>query len=492
MSLNELTITQARDGLRKKEFSSEEITRACIERIKRVDETIHSYLSVFSDSALNAAREVDKKIKDGESLSDIAGIPIAMKDNMCVKGEVASAASKILSPYRASYDATVVSKLKNARAVFLGRTNMDEFAMGSSTENSAFGATRNPFDAERVPGGSSGGSAAAVAAHECIAALGSDTGGSIRQPAAFCGIVGLKPTYGAVSRHGLLAMASSLDQIGPLTKTVADSKILFDAICGKDIFDSTTVEKKNQESRITNQGGGIQGLKIGVPKEYFDKGLDPRIADSVHRAIEQLVSAGAEMVDISLPHSPYALATYYIIMSAEVSANLARYDGIRYGYSVENESDHATKLYDIYANSRGKGFGAEVKRRVMLGTYVLSAGYYDAYYLKAQKVRRLIHDDFKKAFEKVDVIIGPTSPMLPFRFGERVHDPLSMYIADVYTVAVNLAGVPAISAPFGKISEKNSKGLEVLFPAGVQIIGKWFDENALFEVAGHLEKNRHN
>ncbi|MEK7636635.1 MAG: Asp-tRNA(Asn)/Glu-tRNA(Gln) amidotransferase subunit GatA [Patescibacteria group bacterium] len=483
MNLNELTLAHARDGLRKKEFSSEEITRACIERIKDTDEIIHSYLSVFSDSALCVAREVDKKIRDGEFLSDVAGIPIAIKDNMCMKGESASAASKILAPYRASYDATVISKLKNARAVFIGRTNMDEFAMGSSTENSAFGATRNPLDAERVPGGSSGGSAAAVATHECIAALGSDTGGSIRQPAAFCGIIGLKPTYGAVSRHGLLAMASSLDQIGPLTKTVEDSKILFDAIRGKDVLDSTTVD-----SQIQNSEFKIQNLKVGVPKEYFDAGLDPRIADSVHRAIEQLVSAGAEIVDISLPHSPYALATYYIIMSAEVSANLARYDGIRYGYSVENESDNATKLYDIYANSRGKGFGAEVKRRIMLGTYVLSAGYYDAYYLKAQKVRRRIQDDFKKAFKKVDVIIGPTSPMLPFRFGERVADPLSMYIADVYTVAINLAGVPAMSVPFGKIIEKNSKGLDVAFPSGVQIIGKWFDENTLFEVAGHIEK----
>ena len=487
MDLNERTLAQTRDGLRKKEFSSEEVTRSCIERVTMTNADLGAYREVFSDTALSAARAVDTKIADGESLSDIAGIPLAIKDNLCIKGHSVSASSKILEPYRASYDAGVVTKLKMAHAVFLGRTNMDEFAMGSSTENSAFGATRNPIDAERVPGGSSGGSATAVGADLCIAALGSDTGGSIRQPAAFCGIVGLKPTYGAVSRHGLLAMASSLDQIGPLTKTVEDANILFGAITGKDEFDSTSVDVMNHESRITNHETSMKGLKIGVPKEYFDKGLDPRIGDAVHRAVQGLVQAGATAVDISLPHSPYALAAYYIIMSAEVSSNLARYDGIRYGFSTENESSNSAKLYDIYAGSRGRGFGTEVKRRVMLGTYVLSAGYYDAYYAKAQKVRRLIHEDFKKAFEVVDVIIGPTSPTLPFRFGERMNNPLSMYIADIYTVAINLAGVPAISVPFGAIEEKNSKGLSVHFPAGVQIIGKWFDENALFEVGQVIE-----
>lgn len=482
-NLNEYTLTQARDGLRKKEFSSRELTEACFARIKEADESMNAMRGVFMDSALAAADAVDTSFRDGEILPDVAGIPLALKDNMLVRGERVSASSKILEQYTAPYDATVVKKLKGQKAVLLGRTNMDEFAMGSSTENSAFGATRNPHDAERVPGGSSGGSAAAVAAHECIASLGSDTGGSIREPAAFCGIVGFKPTYGSVSRHGLIAMASSLDQIGPFAKTIADARILFSAIRGKDQFDSTTVKQEIHDSQFT-----IQGLKIGVPKEYFGKGLDPRIASAVHRTIEGLVKKGATVVDVSLPHSEYALAVYYIIMAAEVSANLARFDGIRYGYSVENDPEHLAKnLFEIYAKSRGHGFGPEVKRRIMLGTYALSAGYYDAYYAKAQKVRRLIQNDFKNAFASIDMIIGPTTPTLPFRFGEKASDPLAMYISDIYTVAINLAGVPALSMPCGAVMEKNSKGIDTALPVGIQLIGKWFDEETLFGVGEEIE-----
>lgn len=482
MKLNELTLIQAKEGLRKKDFSSRELTEACLGRIGEADDVIHAYLSLMKDSALAAAGDVDKKIADGDTLPDCAGIPLGIKDNILIKGERTTAGSKILEPYAASFDATVIRKLREQQSVFVGKCNMDEFAMGSSTENSAFGATRNPHDAERVPGGSSGGSAAAVAAHECIASLGSDTGGSIRQPASFCGVVGLKPTYGEVSRHGLIAMASSLDQIGPFTKTVGDARLLFHAIRGKDQFDSTTLEGAQPTKK------NIKGLKIGLPKEYFGKGLDPRVGDAVHRAVEKLVKQGAEIVHISLPYSEYALAAYYIIMSAEVSANLARFDGIRYGYSIENDpKEHAGNLYDIYAKSRERGFGAETKRRIMLGTFTLSAGYYDAYYARAQKVRRLIQDDFKKAFESVDVIIGPTSPTLPFRFGEKASDPLSMYMADIYTVAINLAGIPAMSMPCGMIQDTNSKGMDVLLPAGLQLIGKWFDEETLFTIGEAIE-----
>lgn len=480
--LNELTLQEARDGLQQKKFSSRELTESCLNRIKRSDNEIHAFLSVFHDTALQAADQADATRAQGGNTSDLNGIPLAIKDNILIHNFPATAASKILEPYKASYDAFVIRRLKEAGAVFLGKTNMDEFAMGSSTENSAYGATRNPHDAERVPGGSSGGSAAAVASNQCLAALGSDTGGSIRQPASFCGVVGLKPTYGSVSRHGLMAMASSLDQIGPLTKTVADAKILFSAIKGKDTLDSTTVENKPEipEQKTKN-------LRVGIPKEYFGKGLDSRVGDSVHRALEKLAKTGAELIDISLPHSVYALPTYYIIMAAEVSANLARFDGIRYGFSVESNIQTSHTLSDIYTKSRQLGFGMEVKRRVMLGTYVLSAGYYDAYYTKAQKVRRLIQNDFKESFQNVDVIVGPTSPTLPFRFGERAADPLSMYIADVYTVAINLAGVPALSMPCGFVSEKNSKDMDISLPVGLQIIGNWFNEESIFSVGEIIE-----
>ena len=486
-SLYELTIADVFKGLREKKFSSQEVTTACFSRIEEADPLIHSYLSVFRDSALEQAARADEKIAEGGSLSPLLGVPLAMKDNILIAGSVTTASSKILEQYVAPYDATVIQKLKAEGAVILGKTNMDEFAMGSSTENSAFGATRNPHDAERVPGGSSGGSAAAVAAHECIASLGSDTGGSIRQPASFCGVVGLKPTYGRVSRHGLMAMASSLDQIGPITKTVADSKILFEAIAGSDQLDSTTSNEAGTPEK------NLKGLRIGIPKEYFGEGLDSRVGDSVHRALEKLVVSGATLVDISLPHSDYALATYYIIMAAEVSANLARFDGIRYGYSTERDSlQKDSSLLSIYTQSRAGGFGREVKRRIMLGTYTLSSGYYDAYYAKAQKVRRLIQNDFKDAFSRVDVIAGPTSPILPFRFGERTRDPLSMYKADIYTVAINLSGIPALSVPCGTAEEKNSKGLSVKLPVGLQLIGPWFSEHTLFRVSEAVERNLQN
>jgi len=377
----------------------------------------------------------------------------------------------------------VINKLKDSGAVFLGKTNLDEFAMGSSTENSAFGPTKNPYDLTRVSGGSSGGSAAAVAADLCIFALGSDTGGSIRQPASFCGVVGLKPTYGRVSRYGLIAMASSLDQIGPITKNVYDAALVLNIIAGYDIMDSTTV-KKDVPDYTKNLEKPIKGLKIGVPKEYFKEGLDGQVKEVIRRAINRLQELGGEIIDISLPYSEYALATYYIIMSSEVSANLARYDGIRYGLSkIKDRKSKAKNLNEIYFKTRAEGFGKEVKRRIMLGTYALSAGYYDAYYKKAQQVRTLIKWDFENAFKKVDVIVGPTSPTVAFKLKEKINDPLSMYLSDIYTVAINLAGLPAISIPCGFV-KKDNKNL----PVGLQIIGKHFDEATILQVAYNYEK----
>ncbi len=474
--LEKLTISQANEGLKSKQFSATELTEAFLAQIEKREKDIHAYLTVTEDLALAQAEKIDEKISAGEEIGELAGIPCAIKDIILLEGVKCTAGSKILENYTAPYDATVIQKLKKAGAVFLGKTNMDEFAMGSSTENSAFGPTRNPRDLQRVPGGSSGGSAAAVAAEECIFSLGSDTGGSIRQPASFCGVVGLKPTYGAVSRFGLMAMASSLDQIGPFARNVKDCKIIFDAIKGRDPKDSTSaVLSQEVEWKLD-----IKDLKIGLPKEYFAKGIDPEVEKLIRRAIKKLADGGAQIKEISLPNSEYALACYYIIMPSEVSANLARYDGIKYGASATtNDQLPTTNLLDVYLKTRGHYFGAEPRRRIMLGTYTLSAGYYDAYYLKAQKVRTKILQDFQKVFEQVDVILTPTSPTPAFKIGEKVDDPIKMYLSDIYTVPINLAGLPALSMPCGNIGQ---------LPVGLQIIGKHFSEDLIFKVAQVFEK----
>jgi aspartyl-tRNA(Asn)/glutamyl-tRNA(Gln) amidotransferase subunit A len=477
MELVGLTISKIHQGLIKKEFSALEICQAYLEKIKKEDKEIKSFLTLTEDLAISQAKKIDEKISKNEEIPILAGVPCAIKDIILVEGIKCTAGSKILENYIAPYDATCIKKLKEEGAIILGKTNLDEFAMGSSTENSAFFPTKNPHDLSRVPGGSSGGSAAAVAANLCLFALGSDTCGSIRQPAAFCGVVGLKPTYGAVSRYGLIAMASSLDQIGPITKTVEDTKVVFKAIAGKDPLDSTSVEK-NFKSEISN----LKSIKIGLPKEYFAKGIDPEVKKIVLSAIQKYEKAGAKIEEISLPYSTHhSLATYYLIMPSEVSANLARYDGIKYGYSISNIQtfQHSNNLMDVYLKSRGEGFGKEVKRRIMLGTYALSAGYYDAYYLKAQKVRTLIIDNFKKAFEKFDFIMTPTTPTPAFKFGEKTKDPLSMYLSDIYMAAVSLAGLPAISIPCGKV--KN-------LPVGLQIIARPFEEEKILALAELFQK----
>ncbi|MBZ1345307.1 MAG: Asp-tRNA(Asn)/Glu-tRNA(Gln) amidotransferase subunit GatA [Candidatus Nealsonbacteria bacterium] len=474
MELTDLTIIQTHQGLIKKEFSVLDLIKVYLERIDRLDKKIGAFLSINQDLALSQAKKIDKLIIKKKEIPVLAGIPLAIKDNILVEGLKCTAGSKVLENYFAPYDATVIKKLKRQGAVILGKTNLDEFAMGSSTENSAFFPTKNPLDLKRVPGGSSGGSAAAVAANFCSYALGSDTGGSIRQPASFCGIVGLKPTYGAVSRYGLIAFASSLDQIGPITKTVEDAKIVFDAIKGKDELDSTSVqlsEKRKAKSEKIN----LKKIKIGIPKEYFIKGMDPEVEKIIKKAIKKYEDMGAKIEEVSLPHTEYALPCYYIIASSEVSANLAKYDGIKYGLSeAKSEKRRAKNLLDVYLRSREEGFGAEVKRRIMLGTYALSAGYYEDYYLRAQKVRNLVKNDFEKAFKIVDFILTPTCPTLPFKLGEKTIDPLTMYLSDIFTNPVNLAGLPAISLPGGKV-----KDLSV----GLQIIGQPFQENKILEVA---------
>lgn len=474
----QLTIETARELLAKCEVSSEELARAAIEAIAEKDTDIHAFLTIDEEGAFKQARAVDRKIAMKEPLAPLEGIPGAIKDNILVKGIVASAGSKILGDYVAPYDATVIEKLRNAGAVIVGKTNLDEFAMGSSTENSAFGPTKNPRDLSRVPGGSSGGSAAAVAAGEAVWAFGSDTGGSIRQPASFCGVVGLKTTYGAVSRYGLIAMASSLDQIGPFGKTVADVAMLFETIAGHDEMDATSspeADYRGLAEKIKSEKLEVRKLRVGVPKEYFDKGLDPSVAACVRNALGRLEALGAKVEEISLPHTALALPCYYIIQPAEVSANLARYDGIRYGLSK------GKGLEELYLETRGAGFGKEVKRRILLGTYVLSAGYYDAYYKKATEVRRLVRDDFTAAFKNVDVIATPTSPSVAFPLGARTDDPLEMYLADVYTVSVNLAGLPALSIPCGTVG-----GL----PVGMQLIGKHFDEMTILAAGAMLEEEK--
>ncbi len=452
-----LNIKQIQSRIRAKEISSKEIVKQFLDAIKQKDKDIHAYLEVGEETAIKQAEKIDAKIANGEEAGGLAGIPIAIKDNILVEGFKCTAGSKILENYNAPYDATVSAKLRKAGSIFLGKTNLDEFAMGSSTENSAFGPTKNPRYLNKVPGGSSGGSAAAVASGMCVAALGSDTGGSIRQPAAFCNVVGFKPTYGAVSRYGLIAMASSLDQIGPLANTVADARIMFEIIYGKDEFDATSIEI-NPKSEILNSKQ-IRNLKIGVPKEYFGEGIDMEIKDEVERAIKKYEENGAKIQEISLPHTEYGIAVYYVLMSSEVSSNLARYDGVRYGARV----------------ARQEGFGDEVKRRIMLGTHTLSSGYYDAYYLTAQKVRGLIKQDFDKAFSQVDVIMTPTAPTAPFKFGEKTKDPVSMYLSDIFTVGANLAGLPAISIP--------CKG-----NASFQIIGPQKSDYIILEVAQIYEE----
>ena len=474
MALNILTIREAHEGLSKKEFSCRELTQECFDRIEKIDGAVHAFLALTKELAFAKAEKVDEKISHGHDLLLMEGVPIAIKDNILVSGVQASAGSKILETYIASYNATVIDLLEKQGAVFLGKTNMDEFAMGSSTENSAFGPSKNPWDTSRVPGGSSGGSAVAVSADECIASLGSDTGGSIRQPAAFCGVTGLKPTYGSVSRFGLIALASSLDQIGPFGKTVEDVAVVFDAIKGADVRDSSSARSK-KESIMPALSRGVRGMKIGIPQEYFVEGMDADIQKCVEDGIEELKKLGAEIVPISLPHTTYALATYYVIMPAEASTNLSRFDGIRYGYSDPD----ARNLIEGYHKSRTKGFGAETKRRIMLGTYVLAAGYYDAYYKQAQKVRMLMTQDFRDAFLKVDCIVTPTSPAAPFQFGERSDDPLKMYLADVFTVSANIAGIPGMSVPCGFVSREGKE-----LPVGMQFLGKHFDEETIF-AAGH-------
>jgi aspartyl-tRNA(Asn)/glutamyl-tRNA(Gln) amidotransferase subunit A len=471
MKLNELTIKKAAQGMAKKEFSSLELTQAVFKYIKKNDPDVGAYLLLTEDSALATAKEIDERRGRGEVLGELAGIPVAIKDNILVRGVRCTAASKILENYIAPYDATVTTQLGEAGAVILGKTNLDEFAMGSSTENSAYQKTKNPRDLSRVPGGSSGGSVAAVAADEAIWALGSDTGGSIRQPASFCGVVGLKPTYGAVSRFGLMAMASSLDQIGPITKSVQDCQTVFGVLSLKDRLDSTSLGKK---SVVANPEIQMKKLRIGLPRQYFARGLDPGVEKLVRQAIKKFEDQGALVKEVSLPHSEYALACYYIIMASEVSANLARYDGIKYGLSLPGDN-----LLDVYLASRQKGFGDEVRRRIMLGTYTLSAGYYDAYYLKAQKVRTLIKQDFENAFKEVDLIMTPTAPTTAFAFGEKTQDPVKMYLSDIYTVPVNLAGVPALSLPCGEIN-----GL----PVGLQIIGPQWGEALIFGAAITIDK----
>jgi len=473
------SIRELHRQLIRKERSSLEITQEALDRIQALEPKVHSFLSVTSEEALEQARQVDAKIAAGEEIGLLAGIPIGIKDNMCTKGIRTTCASRILENFVPPYESTVTQKLKDAGAVMVGKTNLDEFAMGSSTENSAYQLTANPWDLERVPGGSSGGSAAAVASGECVVALGSDTGGSIRQPASFCGVVGMKPTYGLVSRYGLVAFASSLDQIGPFGQTVEDAAILLQAIAGYDPNDATSLKVeipdyvKSLKPDLQPRGR----LRIGIIKETFGEGLDPIVEEVVTKAIAQLQSLGAEIHVISCPRFRYGLPTYYIIAPSEASANLARYDGVKYGLRTPD----ADNLLSMYTKTRAAGFGKEVKRRIMLGTYTLSAGYYDAYYLKAQKVRTLIKQDFEAAFEKVDVLVCPTAPTTAFKAGEKTEDPLSMYLGDLMTIPVNLAGLPGMSVPCGF----DEKGL----PIGLQLIGKVLREDQLFQVAYAYEQS---
>jgi aspartyl-tRNA(Asn)/glutamyl-tRNA(Gln) amidotransferase subunit A len=477
MDLSTLTVAKARKALDAKEYSALELTNAYLENIAKKDGEIHAYLEVWVDSAREEAKKADELIAGGKAKA-LTGIPIAVKDNILIKGRIASAASKILENYRASYDATVIEKLRAEGAVFLGRTNMDEFAHGSSTENSAYGPSKNPHDTTRVPGGSSGGSAAAVAGDLALAALGSDTGGSIRQPAAHCGLVGLKPTYGSVSRFGLIAMGSSLDQIGPLTKTIEDAKIIFDAIRGHDAHDSTSLPAQAGLPDTTQVAK--QPKVLGVPRAFLKSGIEPDVLALFEATLEKLKKEGYEIRDVDMPSLPYGLAVYYIVMPAEVSTNLARFDGIRYGLSVPAEA-----IGEVYTKSRGQGFGPEARRRILLGTFVLSSGYADAYYRKARAVRSLIRQEFESAFKNVDAIVLPTTPSPAFKLGEKTSDPLAMYAEDIFSVPVNLAGVPAVSLPSGTV-EREGKQL----PVGFQIITPHLGEEALFALGAAVENSR--
>ena len=470
-NFTDLTISGLQDGFRRGDFTPVDVLRALEERIAAVDPTVGAYLSRDFDTAIAAAEKADINLPLG-------GVPIGIKDAINVLGESCTCASRILEGFRSPYDATVISRLRAAGAIPFGRMNMDEFAMGSSTENSAWKKTRNPWDPERIPGGSSGGSAAAVAAREAFATLGSDTGGSIRQPASLCGVVGLKPSYGRVSRYGLVAFASSLDQIGPIARSTRDCASILNVIAGKDAHDSTSLELPSEDF-TANLGRDLKGVKLGIPKEYFVDGMDKRVREKVEQAIRKCEALGAELVEISLPHTSYAVGVYYIIATAEASANLARFDGVRYGHRAKDPKD----LLDHYMRSREEGFGSEVKRRIILGTYVLSSGYYDAYYLRAQKVRTLIRRDFSEAFEKVDAIVCPTSPDLAFKIGERVDDPLRMYLADIFTIATNLAGICGISVPCGVVQEEGKD-----LPVGLQFLGKALDETRLLGIADAFER----
>jgi aspartyl-tRNA(Asn)/glutamyl-tRNA(Gln) amidotransferase subunit A len=469
LSLIGSTAHVLQERLERGEVTAEELTRAYLERIAAVEARVKGFITVTPEAALTQARMVDEARRRGERLSPMAGIPVAVKDNFCTKGVPTTCGSRILEGFVPPFQGTVAGRLADAGAVILGKTNMDEFAMGSSTENSAFFPTRNPWDLDRVPGGSSGGSAAAVAAGEAVIGFGSDTGGSVRQPASFCGVVGLKPTYGLVSRFGLVAFASSLDQIGPLALDVTDAALALQVIAGHDPLDSTSARYHSPDYRA-GIDRGVKGLRIGVPKEYFGPGTEPAVESAVREAIDRLVTLGAEAEECSLPHTDHALAAYYIIAPAECSANLARYDGVRYGLRAAG----AETLGEMYAKTRAQGFGAEVERRIMLGTYALSSGYYDAYYLKAQKVRTLVRRDFQRAFEKYDLLAAPTSPTVAFKQGEKTDDPLAMYLADVCTIPVNLAGLPGLSLPCGEAG-----GL----PIGLQLIGQPLDEATLFHAA---------
>jgi aspartyl-tRNA(Asn)/glutamyl-tRNA(Gln) amidotransferase subunit A len=471
--LYKLDIKTLSIALQKKEIRPKEIVESLLKRIEEVEPFIKAYITITADEAFKNAEVAERLIMEGRA-TPLTGIPIAIKDNICTKEIKTTCASRILENFIPPYESTVTERLKKAGYVLIGKTNMDEFAMGSSTENSAFFTTKNPWDITRAPGGSSGGSASAVAADECIGSLGSDTGGSIRQPAALCGVVGLKPTYGSVSRYGLIAFASSLDQIGPITKTVWDSALIMNIIAGHDPRDSTSAPY-HPEDFTSSLGREIKGLRIGIPEEYFVEGMDREVKDRVLEAVKVLNSMGAEVLNINLPHTGYAIATYYILATSEASSNLARYDGVKYGLRVEGKD-----LLDMYMKTRSRGFGDEVKRRIMLGTYALSSGYYEAYYKKAQQVRTLIKRDFEEAFKSVDVIVTPTSPTPAFKIGEKISDPLQMYLSDIFTISVNLAGVPAISIPCGFTKDN--------LPVGLQIIGRPFEEGTILNIAYAYEQ----
>ena len=476
ITLHELTIKKIHFLLTSKEFSAFDLTKEFFDYIEKKDKEIDAYKLLLKDEALHQANEIDKKIAAGEEISLLAGVPLAIKDNILIKNTLSTAGSKILANYKAAYNATAIEKLKKQGAIFLGKTNMDEFAMGSSTETSAFRKTKNPLDLTRVPGGSSGGSAAAVASHQSVAALGSDTGGSVRQPASFCGLVGLKPTYGAVSRFGLIALASSLDQIGPLAKTVEDAAILLEAIVGKDKYDNSSENFQFQANSIYNKDD-LKGLKIGIIKEINLNSLEKDLAIAFQKNLKQLENLGASIEEISIPHLSLSLACYYVLMPAEASSNLARFDGLRY-----SPSDKTGSLKDIYFETRGEYFGSEVKRRIVLGTFVLSSGYYDAFYYKARLVQTLIKKEFEEVFKKVDLIVLPTTPTTAFKFNEKINDPLEMYLSDIFTVPANIAGLPAISLP---IYGENK------LPYGFQFLANHFQEATMLNAAYLLEQSTH-